>query len=153
MIMNHRGWRCPKTFTAAIFSISLGATCIHCVPLFTCRPTCPPFTRAFSVTLGLVMVIQGLLAPRLFLPLAILFCDSCITFHGAPPCHGYGLTASLEFLVFLFLLMLDFHTCSVSLFFVHYDLALLVVHICMCVIHILPFSTSSTSSSSLSGCN
>lgn len=65
-------------------------------------------------TLGLVMVIQGPLAPLLSLPLAIFFVTAAYV-SWCSPCHGYEITASLDFLVFV-LLMQDFHTCSVSLF-------------------------------------
>lgn len=87
-------------------------------------------------TLGLVMVIQGPLAPLLSLPLAIFFCDSCICFMVLPfvmvtesqqawrfwSCFVNARFPYLFCVTFLCVL----RSCSV------------VVHICMRVIHIFP---------------
>lgn len=85
-------------------------------------------------TLGLVMVIQGPLSPLLSFWLCLFVTAAYVSWCSL--CHGYGITASLEILVFV-LLMQDFHTCFLSQYVL--KCCFVVVHICMCVVHILPF--------------
>lgn len=117
LMIDKRGWRCPKTCTTAVSSVTNGATCTQCLPLFTCTPTYP-LTRAYSVHPGPCNGNPRPTSSTSVSSSCCIFLWQLHMFHGAPPCHGYGITASLEFLVFV-LLMQDFHTCSVSLFFVY----------------------------------
>lgn len=82
-ITHQKCWRCPRTCTTAIFSISDGATCTQCVPLFTCTPTYP-LTRAYSVHPG---PCNGNPRPTSSTSVSFscyIICDSYIMFHGAP---------------------------------------------------------------------
>lgn len=64
-------------------------------------------------------------------------------FRGAPLCHGYGITASLEFLVFRFVNARFPYLFCVT-FLCELKARPVVVHICMRVIHILPSPSSSS---------
>lgn len=76
----------------------------------TAYPHTPVHMRNLS-TLGLVMVIQGPLSPLLSFWLCLFVTAAYVSWCSL--CHGYGITASLETLVFL-LLMQDSHTCFPS---------------------------------------
>lgn len=76
----------------------------------TAYPHTPVHMRNLS-TLGLVMVIQGLLSPLLSFWLCLFVTAAYVSWCSL--CHGYGITASLEILVFI-LLMQDFHTRFLS---------------------------------------
>lgn len=116
LITKQRCWKCPKTGTKAISSISNGATCTQCLPLFTCTPTYP-LTRVYSVHPGPCNGNPRPTSSSSVSSSCCIFCDSCICFMVLP-LSWLRITASLEFLVFV-LLMQDFHTCCVSLFFVY----------------------------------
>lgn len=154
LITDQRCWRCPKTCTIGISSQSNGATCTQCLPLFTCTPTYP-LTRAYSVHPG---PCNGNPRPTSSTSVSssllyIFFCDSCICFMVLPPCHGYGITASLEFLglrfvnarfpyLFCVTFLCVLRSCSV------------VVHICMRVWYIYcPLLPPTPLNFSVSGCD
>lgn len=76
----------------------------------TAYPHTPVHMRNLS-TLGLVMVIQGPLSPLMSFWLCLFVTAAYVSWCSL--CHGYGITASLEILVFV-LLMQDFHTYFLS---------------------------------------
>lgn len=115
---------------------------LHAHNVFLSSPAHPHIPSHMHIlsTLGLVMVIQGPLVPLLSLPVAIIFCDSCICFmvlssswlqnHSklgvSGLCFVYARFPYLFCVTFLCVL----RSCSV------------VVHICMRVIHISPSPSS-----------
>lgn len=139
LITNHRFWQWPKTCTTALSSISHGSTCTQCLLSTPVYPHIPSYMHTLS-TLGLVMVIQGSLAKCLSLFLAIFYLWQLPMSHGAP------------LVMILDRKLGDPGVCFVNARFPYlfcvtslYVLSSVVVHICMRAIHILPFSSSSSS--------
>lgn len=138
LITNHRFWQWPKTCTTALSSISHGSTCTQRLPLYTRIPTYP-LIYAYSVHPG---PCNG--NPRLTSSMSVSF--SCYILWQLPMSHGAPLVMILDRKlgdpgVCLVNARFPYLFCVTSL----YVLSSVVVHICMRAIHILPFSSSSSS--------
>lgn len=150
---DQRCWRCLRTHTIAISSISNGATCTHCLPLFTCTPTyslthayavypgpCngnPRPTSSTSVSSSRSIYIYIYLFLFYFFVTAayVSWCSplSWLRNHSKLGVSGLCFVNARFPYLFCVTFLCVLRSCSVA------------VHICMRVIHILPSPPSSSS--------